>query len=157
MLLMILDLRSKSTVLSSAFRLCCLHFKTHARSPDGEKKRDGEDILDVVSSASPLPDIGQTREHENLFLHNYFNPPPAKSGFPFFTPNSQEDDLVEVDEVEGEEGHVTPVGGVDNDSEVESIICLGEVSSSRDTEIHNTTDVNQDLEQVKVEQFVISR
>ena len=125
-------------------------------SIDVDKRRDGEDILDVVSSTSPLPDIGQTREHENLFLHNYFNPPPAKSGFGFFTPNSREDSVGAVDE-KGQGGDVAQVGGEDNDSDVESIICLGEVSSSRDTEIHATTDLNkEDSEPVKIERFVIS-
>ena len=132
-------------------RLFCLHCQTNASTVVDLD----EEILDVVSSASPLPDIGQTREHENLFLHNYFNPPPAKSGFAFFTPNSCQDD--ETIDIEGREGHVDQVGGDDDDdSEVESIICLGEVSSSRDTETPTPTDVNkEDAEPVKNERFKI--
>ena len=117
-----------------------------------KKKRVGaEDILDVVSSTSPLPDIGQTREHENLFLHNYFNPPPAKSGFGFSTPNEVAE---AVDDRGHEGGDAARVGGNSGDSDAESIICLGEVASNQDTEICAPTDVNkEDSEPVKMEGF----
>ena len=85
--------------------------------------------MDVVSSASPLPDIGQTTEHQNLFLQNYFNPPSAKSGFGFLNRSSPED----VND-EGRERAASQVGGDGHDSDGESIICLGEVSSPQEPE-----------------------
>ena len=93
--------------------------------------------MDVVSSASPLPDIGQTTEHQNLFLQNYFNPPSAKSGFGFLNRSSPEDVGVTEDvgvNDEGRERAASQVGGDGHDSDGESIICLGEVSSPQETE-----------------------
>ena len=88
----------------------------------------------MVSSSSPPPDIGQTREHENLFLQNYFNPPPEKSGFSFSSSAAAEAE-------EHEEGENT--AEVEGDSEAESIVCLGEVSSAADPEL-DMTRVNQE-------------
>ena len=87
-----------------------------------------------MSSASPLPDIGQTTEHQNLFLQNYFNPSSAKSGFGFLNRSSPEDVGVAEAAVndEGQERTASQVGGDNDFSDGESIICLGEVSSPQE-------------------------
>ena len=109
---------------------------TSSTGVNNKNRDDGEDILDVVSSASPLPDIGQTTEHQNLFLQNYFNPSSAKSGFGFLNRSSPEDVGVAEAAVndEGQERAASQVGGDGHDSDGESIICLGEVSSLQGTE-----------------------
>ena len=66
-----------------------------------ENKTDAE--IDVTS-VSPLPYIGQTTEHANVFLQNYFNPPP--DGFFPFREDLDKDSSSSSSDTESEKSEV---------------------------------------------------